>query len=128
VIGGYTDPKGSRENYGSIVLGLYDREGRLVHVGQAGSGFTQKTHAELWKKLHELETDKSPFANKVESNRRVHYVRPELVAEIKFVEWTHEGQNGGMKMRAPVFLGLRNDKRPEECVFDFPKSARVLVA
>jgi bifunctional non-homologous end joining protein LigD len=60
----------------------------------------------------------------VEANRPVHFVRPELVAQIKFTEWTHEGQNGAIKMRAPVFLGLRRDKRPQECIFEFPRSAR----
>jgi bifunctional non-homologous end joining protein LigD len=120
VIGGYTDPRGSRENFGSIVLGLYDKQGRLVPVGQAGSGFTQKTHAEMWKQLKKLETEKSPFAAKPDSTRGLHYVKPELVAEIKFTEWTHEGIKGGLKMRAPVFLGLRMDKSPRECVFERP--------
>jgi bifunctional non-homologous end joining protein LigD len=116
VIGGYTDPRGSREHFGSIVLGLYDDKGHLIHVGQAGSGFTQETHAALWKRLKELETAKNPFHNKVESTRRVHWVRPELVAEIKFKEWTHE-----LKLRAPVFQGLRTDKKPRECIFEFAR-------
>ena len=128
VIGGYTDPKGSRENFGSVVLGLYDDKGRLLHVGQAGSGFTERTHSDMWKKLKALETSKNPFANKVESLRKVHFVKPELVAEIKFSEWTHEGQNGGIKMRAPVYQGLRKDKRPEECKFELPKKALKEVA
>jgi bifunctional non-homologous end joining protein LigD len=123
VIAGYTDPKGSRENFGSIVLGLYDDGGRLIHVGQAGSGFTERTHSDMWKLLKPREISKSPFANKVESTRKVHFVRPELVAEIKFSEWTHEGENGAIKMRAPVYQGLRNDKRPEECKFELPKKA-----
>ena len=123
VIGGYTDPRGARENFGSVVLGLYDDEGRLIHVGHAGSGFTEESHAALWKRLHALETKRSPFFGKVESTRPVHFVKPELVAEIKFTEWTHEGQSGGMKMRAPVFEGLRFDKKPEECKFERPASA-----
>jgi bifunctional non-homologous end joining protein LigD len=121
VIGGYTDPRGSREHFGSLVLGLYDDQGKLVPVGQAGSGFTHKTHAEMWNRLRKLETDSSPFARKPEASRGVHYVRPELVAEIKFVEWTHEGQKGGLKMRAPVFQGLRFDKKPTECRFEIPQ-------
>ncbi|MGB8888309.1 MAG: non-homologous end-joining DNA ligase [Candidatus Korobacteraceae bacterium] len=123
VIGGYTDPRGSRENFGSIVLGLYDDQGRLIPVGQAGSGFTERTHADMWKRLHMLETDRNPFLGKVESDRRVHYVKPELVAEIKFSDWTHEGQSGGVKMRAPVFQGLRLDKKASECRFERPASA-----
>lgn len=118
VIGGYTAPRGSRENFGSIVLGLFDEEHHLIHVGQAGSGFTERTHADIWKLLKVREISKNPFANKVESTRRVHFVKPELVAQIKFVEWTHEGQSGAMKMRAPVFLGLRDDMKPEECRFE----------
>jgi bifunctional non-homologous end joining protein LigD len=121
VIGGYTDPRGSREHFGSIILGLYDDKDRLVHVGQAGSGFTEKTHADMWKKLKALETDTNPFFGKVESTRKPHWVRPELVAQIKFTEWTHEGQKGGLKMRAPVYLGLRTDKSPKECRFELPK-------
>jgi len=120
VIGGYTDPRGARENFGSVVLGLYDDKGRLIHVGHAGSGFTEQSHTELWKQLHALKTKGSPFFGKVESTRPVHFVKPELVAEIKFTEWTHEGQSGGMKMRAPVFEGLRFDKKPTQCKFERP--------
>src|SRR3954468_957626 len=124
VIGGYTDPRGSRENFGSNVLGLYDDEGQLIPVGQAGSGFTEATHEAMWKKLKPLEQANSPFALKPESSRKLHYVRPELVAEIKFTEWTHEGQSGAIKMRAPVFQGLRKDKAPQECRFEMPASAK----
>jgi len=123
VIGGYTDPRGTRENFGSVVLGLYDEEGRLIHVGHAGSGFTGQSHEALWKRLHALEIKRSFFYGKVESTRPVHFVKPELVAEIKFTEWTHEGQTGGMKMRAPVFLGLRFDKKPAECTIELAASA-----
>lgn len=124
VIGGYTDPRGSREHFGSVVLGLYDDKDRLIPVGQAGSGFTQQTHEAMWKKLKPLETSESPFAFKPESPRKVHYIQPKLVAEIKFTEWTHEGQSGAVKMRAPVFLGLREDKDPRECRFEMPVSAK----
>jgi bifunctional non-homologous end joining protein LigD len=120
VIGGYTDPRGARENFGSVVLGLYDDAKRLVPVGQAGSGFTQQSHAAMWKRLHALETTRSSFLGKVESDRPVHFVKPELVAEIKFTEWTHEGQSGAIKMRAPVFQGLRLDKKPSECRLEKP--------
>jgi len=123
VIGGYTEPRGARENFGSIVLGLYDDKGRLIPVGQAGSGFNEQTHAQMWKRLQPLETNRNPFFGKVESDRQVHYVKPELVAEIKFTEWTHEGQSGGVKMRAPVFQGMRLDKAPEECKFERVASA-----
>src|SRR4051812_10168470 len=124
VIGGYTDPRGSREHFGSIVLGLYDDQDRLVPVGQAGSGFTYATHEALWKKLKPLETSKTPFAFKPESSRKLHYIEPKLVAQIKFTEWTHEGESGAIKMRAPVFLGLREDKNPRECRFEMPLNAK----
>jgi len=127
VIAGYTDPKGSRENFGAIVLGLYDENGKLVHVGNAGSGFTGSTHAALWKKLHALETDKNPFGEKIESTRKPHWIKPELVAEIKFSEWTHEGERSGIKMRAPIYQGLRLDKKPRECVFEFPRHTQAEV-
>ncbi|HMC29587.1 MAG TPA: non-homologous end-joining DNA ligase [Candidatus Angelobacter sp.] len=127
VIAGYTDPRGARENFGSIVLGLYDQNGKFTHVGNAGSGFTEATHAALWKRLKELQTDKNPFGEKIESTRKPHWVRPELVAEIKFSEWTHEGERGGIKMRAPIFQGLRFDKKPRECVFEFPRRTQTEV-
>jgi bifunctional non-homologous end joining protein LigD len=121
VIGGYTDPRGSREHFGSLVLGLYDDKDRLVHVGQAGSGFTATTHEQMWQRLKKLETDKNPFYGAVDAGRKTHWVKPELVAEIKFSEWTHETSEGGLKMRAPVFLGLRQDKSPRECRFELPQ-------
>src|SRR5262249_18546895 len=67
VIGGYTDPRGSRENFGSLVLGLYDDKNRLIPVGQAGSGFTEKSHADMWKRLEKLKTDRNSFYGKVDS-------------------------------------------------------------
>jgi len=135
VIGGYTEPEGSRAHFGSLVLGLYDQKKRLIHVGQVGSGFDQKLLDELWKVLQKLETKKNPFFGEVEALRRVFWVKPELVAEIEFAEWTG-GRNssqfsvpssqshgagvvaGGPKLRAPVFLGLRDDKEPKECLLE----------
>jgi bifunctional non-homologous end joining protein LigD len=117
VIGGYTEPEGSRQYFGSIVLGLYDEEGHLIHVGQAGTGFDQMTLKQVWQKLKKLETERNPFHGAVESLRKVHWVKPQLVAEIKFSEWTHETEEGGAKLRAPVYLRLREDKDPKECVF-----------
>ena len=116
VIGGYTDPEGSRQYFGSIVLGLYDKQGRLIHVGQAGTGFNQAMLKEIWQVLKKLETNRNPFYGDVDA-AHVHWVKPGRVAEIKFTEWTHETVEGGMKLRAPVFLGLREDKDPKECAF-----------
>jgi bifunctional non-homologous end joining protein LigD len=118
VIGGYTDPEGTRQYFGSLVLGLYDDKGRLIHVGQAGTGFDQKALKEIYGQLHQLETKANPFHGEIGGLRKVHFVKPKLVAEIKFSEWTHETTEGGMKLRAPVFMGLRFDKDPKECVLE----------
>ncbi|HSS98814.1 MAG TPA: non-homologous end-joining DNA ligase, partial [Terriglobales bacterium] len=118
LIGGYTEPEGTRQYFGSIVLGMYNKKGQLIHVGQAGTGFTHATLKEHWKKLEKLKTNHNPFHGHVETLRKVYWVKPELVAEIKFTEWTHESADGGMKLRAPVFLRLRDDKKPEECILE----------
>jgi bifunctional non-homologous end joining protein LigD len=118
VIGGYTEPEGSREYFGSLVLGLYDEKQRLIHVGQAGTGFDRKMLASMWKLLEKLETKTNPFHGPVDAGRRAHWIKPELVASIKFTEWTHETSEGGVKLRAPVFLGIREDKDPKECTFE----------
>jgi bifunctional non-homologous end joining protein LigD len=115
VIGGYTDPEGSREYFGALVLGLYDQQGRLIHVGQVGTGFDQKLLKEMFARLQPLKTKENPFYAEIGGLRKVQFVRPELVAEIKFAEWTHETAEGGVKLRAPVFMGLRDDKLAEEC-------------
>lgn len=115
VIGGYTDPEGSREYFGALVLGLYDEQGRLIHVGQVGTGFDQKTLKEMFAQLQGLKTKQNPFYGEIGGLRKIQLVRPELVAEIKFAEWTHESTEGGMKLRAPVFMGLRADKPAEDC-------------
>jgi bifunctional non-homologous end joining protein LigD len=118
VIGGYTDPEGSRQYFGSLVLGLYNKRGHLIHVGQVGTGFDQKTLKEIYERIHPLETKTNPFHGEIGGLRKVHFVSPKLVAEIKFSEWTHETAEGGMKLRAPVFLGLRFDKDPKECLLE----------
>ena len=118
VIGGYTEPEGSRSYFGSIVLGLYDKQARLIHVGQAGSGFDQRTLGEVWKELKALETKQNPFFGEVEALRKVAWVKPKLVAEIEYSEWTHTTDEAGPKLRAPVFLRLREDKDAKECTFE----------
>jgi DNA polymerase LigD, ligase domain len=119
VVGGFTEPEGSRAHFGSLVLGLYDKQGRLIHVGQAGSGFNQKSLAAIMKTLKGLETKKNPFFGEVEALRRVSWVKPELVAHIEYAEWTEGANTGsGPKLRAPVFLGLRDDKDPKECTLE----------
>ena len=116
VIGGYTDPEGTRQYFGSLVLGLYDMKKKLIHVGQAGTGFDHAALKEISNVLKAIETSKNPFTGPVEA-RNVHWVKPLRVAEVKFSEWTHETGEGGLKLRAPVFMGLREDKDPEDCTF-----------
>jgi len=116
VIGGYTSPEGSRQYFGSLVLGLYNDKMQLIHVGHAGTGFNHATLKQIFGVLEEIETKKSPFTGPVDA-KNVHWVKPERVAEVKFSEWTHETSEGGLKLRAPVFLGLRDDKNPEDCTF-----------
>ncbi|MGA2354171.1 MAG: non-homologous end-joining DNA ligase [Terriglobales bacterium] len=115
VIGGYTPPEGSREYFGALVLGLYDAQRRLIHVGQVGTGFDHSTLKQTFAKMQPLKTKENPFYGEIGGLKKVQFVRPSLVAEIKFSEWTHETAEGGMKLRAPVFMGLREDKTAEEC-------------
>ena len=115
VVGGYTDPEGTRQHFGSLVLGLYDDKKHLIHVGQAGTGFNHATLKEIAGELGKIESTKNPFSGAVDA-KKVHWVKPVRVAEVKFSEWTHETADGGLKLRAPVFLGLREDKNPEECI------------
>ena len=108
VIGGFTH--GERDYFSSLVLGCYEN-GKLVHVGQVGTGFNDKSLLEIYKRIEPLITNKSPFAGPVKALRDVTWVKPELVAEIKYLEVTPDGL-----LRAPVFMGLRLDKEPKECV------------
>ena len=116
VIGGFTNPEGARQYFGSLALGLYNDKKQLIHVGNAGTGFNQATLKQICEVLTELEIKKAPFTGAVDA-RNVHWVKPDRVAEVKFSEWTHETSEGGLKLRAPVFLGLRDDKNPEDCTF-----------
>ncbi len=105
VIGGYTEPRGSRADFGALVLGLYDEAGRLHYVGHAGGGFTDRTLADTLARLQPLHQAESPFAENFKTNAPVTWVRPELVCEVEFREWTADG-----RMRQPIFVGLREDK------------------
>lgn len=108
VIGGYTDPRGKRIGLGALLVGFYHR-GKLVYAGKVGTGYDTGTLQRLGRKLAQLETPTSPFAGDGLPRRGVHWVKPKLVAQIGFTEWTPGG-----KLRHPRFLGLREDKRPEE--------------
>lgn len=108
VIGGWTDPRGSRPFFGALLLGIYDENGRLQYIGHSGAGFTDAELGRVWKRLHALETKTSPFAVTPPTNARPHWVKPTLVAEVKFTEWTSDD-----KLRHPTYLGLRDDVKPE---------------
>jgi bifunctional non-homologous end joining protein LigD len=110
VIGGYTDPRGAREEFGALLVGYYDRGG-LRYAGKVGTGYTGETLRSLGKRLASLKTGASPFADTVRPRHGVHWVQPRLVAEVAFTEWTGDG-----KLRHPRFLGLRTDKAAEEVV------------
>lgn len=119
VIGGYTAPEGSREHLGALLVGL--REGdQLVYAGKVGTGFTQASLAELAAKLAPLERDEPPFSNppRGAKGRGVHWVAPQLVAQIAFVERTREGL-----IRHSSFQGLRDDKAPGEARLERPLTA-----
>jgi bifunctional non-homologous end joining protein LigD len=107
VIGGYTDPDGARAEFGSLLLGVHDRDGRLVYAGRVGTGFDHATLKNLGARLRKLERRGSPFAadGPRPPARGAHWVKPELVAEVAFTEWTRDGL-----LRHPAFQGLREDK------------------
>jgi len=105
VIGGWTEARGSRKHFGALLLGVYDRKGTFVYVGSVGTGFDEKTLREIHAQLKPLERLKSPFANPSKTETPAHWVKPDLVAEVRFTEWTRDGV-----MRHPVFVGLRLDK------------------
>jgi DNA ligase D-like protein (predicted ligase) len=110
VIGGFTAPCGQRRHLGALLLGLYD--GRdLRFVGKVGTGFSRATLARLAPKLRALRTGGSPFRPPVRESRAT-WVRPELVAQIAYAEWTVDG-----RLRQPAFLGLREDKAPSDCTW-----------
>jgi bifunctional non-homologous end joining protein LigD len=119
VIGGYTEPRHSRSYFGALVVGLYE-QGKLLYVGHAGGGFNEKSLEQIYKLLQPLKTNTSPFAEKIQTNEPVQWVKPKLVAQVKFAEWTAD-----RRMRQPIFLGLREDKKPKECTFEVPQNVSV---
>ena len=110
VIAGYTEPRGGRKNLGALVLGVYSN-GKLEYIGHTGGGFNETSLQETYSNLKLLQTNKSPFTDEPKTNMPVHWVKPELVCEVKFQEWTEDGH-----MRQPIFLGIREDKKPKEVI------------
>jgi bifunctional non-homologous end joining protein LigD len=112
VIAGYTAPRKSRKFFGSLLLGLYDHD-RFVYVGHTGSGFNSESLERIYEKLQPLKTDKCPFEKCPKGNMPVTWVKPKLVCEIKFAEWTKDGI-----ARQPIFMGLREDKKAKDVMFE----------
>ena len=111
VVGGYTDPSGSRKGFGALIVGYYQK-GKLIYAGHVGTGFNTKMLETLSKRLKGMERKSAPFATPVpRSTGAPHWVSPELVCEVRFTEWTDEGY-----LRHPAFLGLRDDKDPKNVV------------
>ncbi|HEX4012517.1 MAG TPA: non-homologous end-joining DNA ligase [Candidatus Cybelea sp.] len=114
VVGGWTEPKGSRKGFGALLLGVYDGR-KLRYVGSVGTGFSTKLLGELYARLVKLERKTSPFVNEVDANAPTHWATPELVAEVRFAEWTRDGF-----LRQPAYIGLRLDKAPGTVVAERP--------
>src|SRR5262245_7655113 len=110
VIVGFTAPRRSRPHFGALVLAV--REGSAWrYAGHVGTGFSHAALGEIYGLLQPLRTASSPFRERVKDEAATTWVKPKLVAEVKFTEWTSAGE-----MRHPVFLGLRTDKRPQDVV------------
>lgn len=122
VIGGFTEPQGDRSYFGALVLGVYE-DSKLNWVGNVGTGFDQKTLAFLYSRLEPLVTTKCPFAVRPKPDRGMTWVRPELLAQVKFTQWTQD-----KRLRAPVYLGLREDVKPEQATREGAAEAREFLA
>ncbi len=117
VIGGFTEPRGGRKFFGALLLGVYE-DGDLVYIGHTGGGFTNEGLREMRARMDPLRTAKSPFKVAPKGHTEVTWIRPELVCEVRFTEWTNEGL-----LRHPVFMGLREDKKAREVRRELPKPA-----
>jgi bifunctional non-homologous end joining protein LigD len=113
VVAGYTQPRGTRSHFGSLVCGLY-RGDQLYYVAHVGGGFNDKLLASLYRLMQPLKTASSPFVDTPKTNEPVQWLKLKLVAEVKFSEWTADN-----RLRHPVFVGLREDKAPKDCRFEF---------
>lgn len=116
VIGGWTDPKGSRSGLGALLIGYYDRDQRLVFAGKVGTGFDAGTLEDLQAELAPLERETSPFDEGSPRGRDLHWATPKLVCQVGFTEWTTAG-----RLRHPRYLGLRDDKSASDVVREAPK-------
>jgi bifunctional non-homologous end joining protein LigD len=123
VIGGYTEPEGSRKHFGALLVGFYEGE-KLKFAGRVGTGFSEKLLSNLYSELNKIRVESCPFFNlpaagrnrwdqelSAAEMRRCHWVKPVVVCQIKFMEWTRDD-----RLRQPVFFGIREDKDADEVV------------
>jgi bifunctional non-homologous end joining protein LigD len=112
VVCGFTEGKGSRKHFGALLLGAY-RNGRLRYFGHSGTGFSEKGLQDAIERLKPLFTNRSPVENPPKIPEKIQWVRPELVCEVAFAQWTQDGE-----LRQTTFLGWRDDKSPEEMILE----------
>ena len=108
VIGGYTDPEGSRKGFGALLVGYYDND-ELQYAGKVGTGFSDEMLEDLHAKMKKREIDSNPFRQDDIKEKNVHWIDPDLVGEFSFTEWTEKN-----RLRHPSFLGLRRDKKAKD--------------
>lgn len=106
VIGGFTEPKGSRKNFGALLLGVYDDKKKFIYIGHVGGGFDEKLLKDIFAQMKPLVQKKCPFATIPKTNTPAVWLKPQLVCEVNFGEWTNDG-----RMRQPIFEGMRMDKK-----------------
>jgi bifunctional non-homologous end joining protein LigD len=118
VVGGYTEPRNSREHIGALLLGYFDK-GRFIYAGHTGGGFTRKGLEEMYRLLKPLERKTSPFDETPKTNEQAHWATPHVVVEVKFSEWTAD-----RRLRQPIFLGIRDDKNAKDVEIEQPSVQR----
>lgn len=123
VIGGYTEPSGSRQGFGALLVGFHDEKDKLVYAGKVGTGFTDATLQEMLALMEPLKRDKSPFTNTPRGAwvRGVHWIEPKLIGEVAYTEMTDEGM-----LRHPSFQGLREDKPAEAVIREIPQPTKAV--
>jgi bifunctional non-homologous end joining protein LigD len=119
VVGGFTEPKGTRAGLGALLLGVYDEKKDFVYAGKVGTGFTGTSLAQLRERLDRIRIRDSPFRFRPPGSADARWVKPELVAEVAFTEWTEDG-----RLRHPSFKGIREDKPAREIVRERPQALR----
>jgi len=120
VVGGFTEPKGSRDGFGALLLGVHADDGTLMYVGKVGSGFSDASLKDIAKNLAPLRQSISPFASVPAEHKRAHWVKPQVLAEVSSSEWTND-----QHLRHPVFVGIRMDKGASMIRRETPASADI---